>query len=255
MSAGATVPGLACPQCGGENVLPSGERILPCAFCGASLFVDRAGLVSHYRLPRLLDRAAAEQALRRWMAGNETVKDLDSTAEVVEVVPVSFPVWMFRRRGERGESVVAEPAAATPEPQMADLQVPAGKLEPYRPEEGPVEAVAASVPLATAQGWLAQAAGGGEVTETALVHVPFWRASYRFGGETYGALVEGSTGAVLASVFPAKAEAPFLLVAILGLLAFGAEGFLIVNPLWKLVAYGLTAVPLALMAWWVTSRV
>ena len=247
--------GLSCPQCGGENPLPSGERILHCAFCGASLFVDRAGLVSHYRLPRLLDRAAAAEALRRWMAGNETVKDLDAKAEVRELVAVSFPVWMFRRQGERGETVVAEPAAATPEPQMADLEVPAGKLEPYRSEDDGVEAVAASVPLATARGWLGQGAGGGEVTEAALVHVPFWRAVYAFDGQTYGALVEASTGAVLASVFPAKAEAPFVLVAILGLLAFGAEGFLIVNPLWKALAYLLTSAPLAMVAWWVTRRV
>ncbi|HEX6204039.1 MAG TPA: hypothetical protein VF100_13635, partial [Thermoanaerobaculia bacterium] len=125
-------PPLRCPQCGGENVLPSGERLLPCAFCGASLYVDRSGLVSHYRLPRLLDRAAAEQAVRRWMAGNDTVKDLDDKATDLDLVPLRFPLWMFRCRQGGGETVLARPAAATPEPALADLAVPAGKLEPYR---------------------------------------------------------------------------------------------------------------------------
>lgn len=245
-------------------MLPSGERLLPCAFCGASLYVDRSGLVSHYRLPRLLDRAAAEQAVRRWMAGNDTVKDLDRKVTDLDLSPLRFPLWMFRCRQGGGETVLARPAAATPEPALADLTVPAGKLEPYRldGEEGAeqraadgepaVEPVPASVPLDTARQWLPP---GGEVTETALVHVPLWRAAYRFGGRSYSAVVEASTGAVFASVYPEKAEAPYLVVAALGLLVFGVEGLSIVHPLWKAVVMGLTALPLLAAAWWVTSRV
>lgn len=268
---------LRCPQCGGENELPSGVRLIACAFCGAALFVDRSGLVSHYRLPRLLDREQAERALRRWMAGNETVKDLDQKAELVALEPVSFPVWMFRRRTPDGESVLAEPAAPTPEPKMADLDVPAGKLEPYRTAEEGVETIAATVPLETARGWLSGAvvaagagrrgagggkgaaggaagAPGGEVIENALVHLLLWRAAYRFGGQSWTALVEASTGRVLASVFPAKKEAPFFLVAGLGLVLFGVEGILIDDLVYKALAYLVTSVPLAMLAWWVTSR-
>lgn len=263
MEAAAHRP-LRCPQCGGENELPSGVRLIACAFCGAALFVDRSGLVSHYRLPRLVDREQAELALRRWMAGNETVKHLDSKAEVSSLEPISFPVWMFRRRAGGGESVVVEPAAPTPEPKMADLDVPAGKLEPFRgPEEG-VETLAATVPLETATRWLSGAvtaarAGAAPsaaepILENALVHVPLWRAAYRFGGESWSALVEGSTGRVLASVFPAKKEAPFWLVAALGLVLFGIEGLLIVDLVYKALAYLVTSVPLAMLAWWVTSR-
>ena len=98
-------------------------------------------------------------------------------------------------------------------------------------------------------------ADGGGLLETALVHVPFWRASYDFGGRTYSALVEGSTGVVLASVFPEKAEAPYFLVAALGLILFGAEGLIIQDFFLKLLAYGVTAVPLLGLAWWVTRRV
>lgn len=254
---------LRCPQCGGENPLPSGELLLTCAFCAASLYVDRSGLVSHYRLPRLLDRAAAAQALSRWMAGDDTVKDLDRKAEGIELVPLWFPLWMFRCREEGGETVVSRPAAATAEPALADLVVPAGKLEPYRLDPGedagagvepgtPAETAPVGVPLDTARGWLT---GAGEVTETALVHVPLWRAAYRFAGRPYAAVVEASTGAVFASVFPEKSETPYVAVAALGLLVFGAEGLVIVDPIWKALAMGATALPLLGAAWWVTSRV
>lgn len=246
---------LACPQCGGENALLSGERLLACAFCGAALYVDRSGLVSHYRLPRLLDRERAAEALRRWMAGNETVKDLDRKAAVEELVPVSFPMWFFRMRLESGEDVAVEPAAPTPVPQLADLDVPAGKLEPYAPEGGDVEEVAAGVPLATARGWVPRLRGEIEPSETALVHVPLWRCRYRFRDQPYLAYVDGSTGAVLASVFPAKSESPYYLVAGLGLLLFLAEGFLFPNLLLKAAAYVATAVPLALVAWLVARKV
>ena len=269
---------LRCPQCGGENPLPSGVRLLRCAFCDAALFVDRSGLVSHYRLPRLVDRRQAEEALRRWMAGNDTVKDLDKKATGIELAPFAFPLWMFRQRTAGGEVVHVEPAAATPEAAMADLEVPAGKLEPFRADaaeaEGAaagavppaaadaVERVDATVPLETARGWLGQqlgagrgAGGSGEITETALVHVPFWRAGYLYGGRRWSALVEGSTGVVLASVYPEKSEAPYWLVAGLGLLAFGLEGVLIYDLFWKAAAYAVTAVPLLGLAWWVTKRV
>lgn len=251
---------LQCPQCGGENPLPSGARLLTCQFCDAALYVDRSGLVSHYRLPRLLDRAKAEGALRRWMAGNQTVKDLDAKATGIELAPLLFPVWMFRVRTSAGEIVHAVPAAATPEPALADLRVPAGQLQPWDAgavEEG-VETTAASVPLETARGWHHQGSGGGDpgrTVETALVHVPLWRAGYGFGGRSYAALVEASTGDVFASIFPEKAEAPFYLVAALGLILFTLEGLAIFNVFWKLVAYAVTAVPLVGLAWWVARKV
>ena len=64
-----------------------------------------------------------------------------------------------------------------------------------------------------------------------------------------------ATGAVMAAVYPEKAESPFYLVAGLGLLLFGLEGLLIGNLFYKLIAYTLTAVPLTLLAYWVARKV
>ena len=79
-----------------------------------------------------------------------------------------------------------------------DLGAEASQL--FRPfdggaEEG-VESVAPTIPLATARSWLTQR-GAGEVSESSLVEVPLWRAGYTFGGASYQALVEGSTGRLL----------------------------------------------------------
>ena len=245
---------VACTQCGGDNELASGRRLFRCQYCDATLFVDRGGVVNHYRLPPLLGADEARAAVRRWMAGNETVKDLDKKSSIGAVIAVSFPMWLFRvRRGGREETYV-EPAAPTPIPHLADLKVPAGKLQPYEGESGGVEALEATIPLVTARGWLDQR-GVGEPEETALVQVPLWRCAYSFDGGDYEALVDGSTGAVMASVYPEKAESPYVLVAVLGLILFTLEGFAISNPLIKLLVYGITAVPLLFLAWWVTRKV
>ena len=91
---------ITCTQCGGENELASGRRLFQCQYCDATLFVDRGGVVNHYRLPPLLGADEARAALRRWMAGNETVKDLDKKSSLGGLRAVSFPMWLFRvRRG------------------------------------------------------------------------------------------------------------------------------------------------------------
>lgn len=245
---------ISCPQCGAETPLPESGRLLRCAFCDATLWIDRAQVVSHYLVDALLDRDQAVSALRRWMAGNDTVKDLDQHAAIDAPSLVWFPMWLFRTEDSGGEEVLVEPAAATPIPQLADLELPAGKLEPYGkpPEDG--EVVQASVPLETAREWLAQREAGRE-RSAALVHVPFWRCAYRLDEAPYQAMVEASTGTVLAAVYPHKADSPYYVTAALGALLFLFEGLAISNPLWKLVAYAITAVPLTLAAWAVTRRV
>ena len=188
------------------------------------------------------------------MAGNETVKGLDREAQIEIFQPISFPVWLFRITDSEGERVLFEPAAPTPIPHVADLTVPAGGLEPFRPEDEGTEVVDVQVPLETARTWLEQRQAG-PISETALVRVPFWKCRYRYRDRTYLAAVDASTGAVLAGVFPEKSESPYVLVAVLGLILFGIEGLLIGSLFVKLIAYLITAVPLTMLAYWVARKV
>ncbi|MGB3562663.1 MAG: hypothetical protein WBC09_06340, partial [Thermoanaerobaculia bacterium] len=96
---------IQCPQCGGESPLPTGQQLLRCPFCSGTLFVDRSAVVSHYSLPTLFDGDEAAAALRRWMAGNETVKGLDRRSQAQNIEPLTFPMWLFRARTEGGEVV------------------------------------------------------------------------------------------------------------------------------------------------------
>ncbi len=245
---------MICSQCGGELALPTGQRVVDCRFCDSALFVDRSGVVSHYRVPPLLDEPEARAALRRWMAGNDTVKGLDREAAIESLEMVSFPVWLFRAAGADGERVLVEPAAPTPIPQVADLRVPAGRLEPFREDAATMRVIEVTVPQETARGWLEQR-GPIQIHETALIRFPLWRCFYRYRGRSYLAAVDGSTGAVMAADYPQKSESPYLLTATLGLVLFGLEGLLISDLGLKLVAYALTAAPLTLLAYWVARKV
>ena len=253
-----TVEGTAnrvdCPQCGAANETPSGRSFFPCAFCDATLFVDRAGVVQYYQLPRLLNADAARASLMRWMAGNQTVKHLDRKSTIAPPGALSFPMWMFRTRRRAGEEVYVEPAAPTPIPQLADLRVPAGNLVPYRGSEDGSEVIDAVVPASVAREWIDQR-GIGQIHETALVRVPFWKFEYSFSGNGYQAMVDGSTGEVLAAIYPEKSEAPYYLVGVLGAVLFGIEGILISNLIVKFLAYAITSIPLALVAYLVTRKV
>lgn len=243
-----------CTQCGGKNEVATGHRFITCVFCDTTLFVDRAQVVFHYRLPALLSSEGAAAALRRWMAGNDTVKDLDRKAQIESFEAVSFPVWLFRTSESGAERVFFEPAAPTPIPQVTELSIPAGRLEPYRSEDEEMRVIEVQVPLETAVGWLEQRQAG-PVHETALVRVPFWTCKYRFEGKSYHAAIDASTGAVLAGVYPEKAESPYILVAVLGLILFGIEGLAIANLFAKFVVYAITAVPLTLLAYWVARKI
>jgi hypothetical protein len=188
------------------------------------------------------------------MAGNETVKDLDRKSTLELMDPVTFPMWLFRARQRGAEVVYVEPAAPTTIPQLADLRVPAGELEPFRASERDGEAIEATIPLETAREWLEER-GISEVSESSLVEVPLWRARYRHQKRSYQALVEGSTGRVLTAVFPEKEETPYYLVAALALVLFGLEGLVISDLGIKLLAYLVTGVPLVLLAYWVARKV
>ena len=167
---------------------------------------------------------------------------------------MTFPMWLFRSRRAGSEEVFVEPAAPTPIPQLADLKVPAGELEPFQGSEDGAEQLVTTIPLETARGWLTER-GVDSVSESSLVEVPLWRVRYRYDGKEYQALIDGSTGSVMAAVYPEKSESPFVLVAVLGLLLFGIDGLVITNLAFKFVAYAVTAVPLALIAYWVTRKV
>ncbi len=266
----ATPPetGLHCTQCGGELHPDEGQLFLTCPYCGATVYLDKSQVVFHWYLAPTLDEAQARASLARWMAGSQTVKDLDKKARLMGSAFEYFPLWYFKLNHPGGlEEIALQPAAATSVSELLHLKLPAGDLRKVDPGME-AQAHAPNVPLQTALGWVSERRGTNvQVTERALVHIPVYSFKYTYNGTTYTALVEAATGGVFANIYPAKAEAPFLLVGgitaavflclasfpVVGALSDSSSG-LGIGALTCLGA-GIVAVPLLLaLAAWVAAK-
>jgi len=219
----ATAPNtvLHCTQCGGELHPDEGQLFLTCPYCGATVYVDKAHVVFHWYLAPTLKEQEAGASLRRWMAGNQTVKDLDQKATMLGSTFEYFPLWYFKHRQKSGrEDILYEPAAATSVSELRRLNLPAGDLRAYEPSMDS-QARSPTVPLETALQWLAQRQlPEGEVVEQAMVHIPLFTFKYQYRANTYTAVVEAATGHVFANIFPAKAEAPYRMAGVVTALVF-----------------------------------
>jgi predicted RNA-binding Zn-ribbon protein involved in translation (DUF1610 family) len=203
---------LSCTQCGGELHPDEGQVFLTCPYCSATVYVDKSKVVFHWFLAPTLNDDQARGALARWMAGNQTVKDLDKKSRLAGQTFQYFPVWYIKYRQQGREIIALEPAAAISITELRSLNLPAGDLRKY---DGSVDSqsVTPTVPLEAAQTWLKERSGQVEVLETSLVHIPLHTFKYIYRNAPYTAVVEAGSGKVLANIYPAKAEAPYLLAA------------------------------------------
>jgi predicted RNA-binding Zn-ribbon protein involved in translation (DUF1610 family) len=260
---------LNCTQCGGELHPDEGQIFLACPFCGAAVYLDKSRVVFHWYIAPTLDEAKARASLARWMAGSQTVKDLDKKSRVTEAAFEYFPLWYFKQRlPDKREEIWLQPAAATSVSEIRHLNLPAGDLRKY--DSGlDSQAHPPNVPLQAALRWLeAEQVPQSQVAEQALVHIPIYTFKYVFQGVPYTALVEAATGGVVANIYPAKAEVPFRLIGCmtasiflcLGLLPIfgaatgGAEGTGL--GLLGCIGVGIVVAPVAFgLALWVAAKV
>lgn len=203
-----------CTQCGGELHPDEGQQFLICPYCNSTVYLDKSKVVFHWYVAPTFDQSEAQGALARWMAGNDTVKDLDKKSQIVETAFEYFPLWYFKQKDQHGkETILLEPAAATAITEITQLKLPAGDLRKYE-DRLDTDAHAPTVPLDAALNWAAEGRAGfkEQVAESALVHVPIYIFKYAFKGRTFTALVDAASGAVLANIYPEKAEMPYQLV-------------------------------------------
>ncbi len=218
-----------CGQCGSVLTVEHGSQFVTCEFCGTTSFVDKARAVFHYALRVTVDKEEALPALRRWMAGDETVKNLDSKAKIDEPAFEFFPMWMVKARTGEQEQVYLKPAAALSVSELGRLTVPAADLQPY--DSGLDEsAVPPSVSYEAMQQWLVadQNIEPEDMREVSLIHVPIYTFKYEFSGRRYTAIVDAAAGEVFANIYPSKWEAPYRTV---GTIAFAVYFFAALIPL------------------------
>jgi hypothetical protein len=202
-------------------VVEHGTPFVACEFCGAANFVDKSRAVFHYTAVSTLDVAGARAALRRWMAGNETVKNLDRKARVEPPEFEYFPMWMVRVAEAGGERILCRPAAAVSVSVLGQVQVRAGDLKPYQPAAG-ATVLEPTVSRETMLEWLTEGVGMSTeaIREVSLVHLPIFRCRYSFQDRRFVAVVDGVTSQVFANIYPVKWEVPYVALGVASCLAY-----------------------------------
>jgi hypothetical protein len=261
---------IICPQCAGENEVPIDEKFTECVFCGSAIYIDKKKIVSHFVINSNFKKEEAEGNLRRWMAGNFQVKDLDKLAQISQMSFYYFPMWYFKTDKSSGETIYLQPASSTSISEIKKINIPAGNLKVYNKKDfNESEFVAPDVLFDSAQNWLKDTGVNIDtVALSNLVHIPFYQYYYNYDGKQYTALVEASSGKVYANLWPAKSEAPFRIMFALCIIAFflisvlalvvGAwdrEAFLMTDMAVKIFGYGLASVPLILIAYFIAKKV
>jgi DNA-directed RNA polymerase subunit RPC12/RpoP len=263
---------IKCTQCGADVTVQQDETFIDCPFCGSALFLDKKKVVFHYVIENNFKPNEAEGNLKRWMAGNHTVKDLDIKAQIVKTNFYYFPVWYFKVKDAQGDRIYIQPAATTSVSEIKKIQIPAGALKFYEKEKyNESEMVAPDVLYDSAKAWL-QSSGieQDRVAEAALVHIPFYQFYYNYNGQSFTALVEASSGSVYANIYPAKSEAPFRVLFVMSIagyvvtsiicfiaaFAISSKGEAFVTAeVMKIFAYGLVSLPLIVMAYIIAKKV
>ena len=246
---------VSCTQCGASIEPRADERLLVCPFCSTALVLDGSATLFHERMLPTIEAEQVPAHLRRFLGGSSTVADLDRKARLEDPQLEYFPFWAFTISEAGRERVVLQPAAPSSLQGLQGLELPAGTTTPMTDDgSSGIPVIEPEVPAETALGWL-QARFGDEVAvrKTVLYHLPLYRTPYSWKGRMYQAAVDAISGKVFPADFPSKAESPFILVAVVALIIFGIEGLVISNPLFKIVVYLISAVPILGLAW-LTSR-
>jgi len=212
---------LLCQQCAAALVVEPGAKYATCEFCGTVNFLDKSEAVLHYAVRPTIDEPQADATLRRWMAGNHTVKGLDKDARIQSRTFEYFPMWLARTEAGGEEVVHLRPGAALSVMELGGLRLPAASLAPYD-DSMDGQAIRPTVPVTAVRSWLADSEGvaAGGIREIALVHVPIYQFKYVYKGQTYTALVDAAAGEVFAAIYPAKFEAPYVSIGGFGCLAY-----------------------------------
>jgi hypothetical protein len=218
---------ILCRQCSAALPIEQGSQFVECEYCGTTNVVEKGQTVFHYAVQATVDEAEATAALRRWMAGNETIKGLDRAANIERPSFEHFPMWLVRSRREDQETVFLEPAAALAVSELKHLTIPAGDLTPF--DEALTGAVVkATVPYKAMLGWLQEehAVKPAEIHEVALVHLPVFHFTYEYKDRRYSAVVDAASAKVFANIFPAKWEVPYLTIGAAAFVAYFLAAFI-----------------------------
>ncbi len=240
-----TVP---CTQCGGSVQTTEGDRFATCSYCGSALYIDKSKVVFHFVVMPTITMDEARGKLKRWMAGNETAKDLDVHSQVTHEEMLYFPMWRFVSNDGSGSREFSEMAGSFAIPEIKSIPLSGGSLKYFAPKE--FEGLHLKEPevlMESALHWMEQRGiPRTGLTEANLIHIPFYHFRYQYNKTLYQSVVDGVSGRVLSSIFPPKTELPFVGLAISAALFFFVAGLIAPNVFWRLLIYILLLIPFSI---------
>jgi len=247
---------IKCPQCGGDVKVIEGETFLTCEYCSSAIYIDKSKVVFHYMLKPTIDDAGALASLRRWMAGSSTAKGLENEARMTKTEFIYFPIWYFKIKDGEKELIKIQPAAPSPIPGIKSLNIPAGDFRFYGPGDVSNQAIKEpSVLFSSAVEWLKnEGVEPTGVSQSLLVHIPLYVFNYNYGDSAFTAIVDGSSGKVMAAEYPSKQELPYIVVGAGAAIIFFLEGMSLDFPQ-VLVTYLITAIFVVIAAVYVAEKV
>lgn len=265
---------IVCPQCAGENEIPPDGKFLECAFCGSAIYIDKSKVVNHYVISSNFNEEQAIGNVRRWMAGNFHVKDLDKNAVITAKYFYYFPLWYFKSDASHGDQIYLQPATSTSVSEIKNVKIPAGSMKSFNKKDfDQKEFVSPDVLFDSALNWLEQTGISKDIiSESNLVHIPFYQIYYTYKDKQFVAMVEASSGMVYANIWPSKSEVPFRMLAGLSIFAFlivsilsfaiafalggkASSNSLFVGEFIKIFGYGAAAIPLIIIAYFIAKKV
>ena len=121
--------GIKCTKCGAPIDIDPGVRIAKCKYCDSQIFIDKSGAGFFYIIPFMLNATQAQGVFKRWTAGSNMARDLESEARISLLRQSYFPVYMFKRDVGGTEQVLVQPARSSTLPGMRNLKIPPGDLK------------------------------------------------------------------------------------------------------------------------------
>jgi DNA-directed RNA polymerase subunit RPC12/RpoP len=212
---------ILCRQCSAPLPVEQGTQYFDCEYCGTTNVVEKGQTVFHYAVRTTIRENEALAALRRWMAGNKTIKGLDRLAKIDTPKYEHLPFWFVRADRNGQEKIYLEPAAAISISELKHLTIPAADLEPYDLTMDD-SAVEATVPYKAMLKWLGdeQQIKESDITEVSLVHLPLYVFKYAYKDRRYTAVVDAATAQVFANIYPSKWETPYLAIGAAAFVAY-----------------------------------
>lgn len=213
---------MRCPKCGSFLEVDLKEKTIRCEFCSSLLVVDKSGLMFYYVIPFRINKETALAIYRRWASSPAVAKDLSVNGKILNVKNFYFPVYLFKRLVNGKEKYIVEPARGTTLPGLRTLHIPPGSFVLFDSKFVPdAEVIQPEIAISY---YLPKLEG--KPIEQHLVFFPLWQIDYEYNNRKYTILIDGSSGKVYESDYPARKTHPYIFVSLVGFLGSAIAGAL-----------------------------